>query len=93
MAILGTILMIAGGIIALVYWIFILVNAFKESILWGLGSLFISIVGLIYVIMHWELNKKPFLRYLAGAVIAIIGAVLMSMGAEGLESGVPVPVP
>jgi hypothetical protein len=90
MAIIGTILLIAGGIIILVYGIFILVNAFKESILWGLGSLFVPFVSLIYVFMHWELNKKPFIRYLIGAVILIIGGVLSVVGTagtmEGLES-------
>jgi hypothetical protein len=92
MAILGTILLAVGGIVCLIYAIFIIINAFKESILWGLGSLFVPFVSLIYVFMHWDLNKKPFIRYLIGAVIMIIGGLLGGAGAlGGMEEVVPVP--
>ncbi|MEM7146253.1 MAG: hypothetical protein AAF591_14035 [Verrucomicrobiota bacterium] len=88
MATIGTILLFVGAIISLVYAIFILVNAFKKSILWGLGSLFVPFVGLIFVIMHWDQNKQPFIRYLIGVAISIVGAVL---GGAGAASQLPEP--
>lgn len=81
MAILGLGLILIGALIALVGWVMILIEAFKESVLWGLGSLFIGIVGLIFVIMHFEQTKKGLFIYLGGAVLIGIGICLGAMGA------------
>jgi len=63
------------------FWI--LVNAFRTSILWGLGSLFVPFVSLIYVIAYWEENKKPFLvSLLAGAAAG--AAVVLGLPPETL---------
>ena len=62
-----------GGIVMFIGGIWILVKAFQESILWGLGSLFVPIVGLVFVITHWEQAGKPFLVQLAGLVIYLVG--------------------
>lgn len=62
----GFALMMVGGI-----WV--LVKAFQESILWGLGSLLVPIVGLVFVAMHWEDAGKPFLIQLAGIAIYMVG--------------------
>lgn len=68
LAVLGMILSFVGGI-----WL--LVVAFKTSVWWGLGSLFIPLVGLIFVILHWQPSKKPFLISVVGTVLLIIGAM------------------
>jgi uncharacterized membrane protein len=81
MAILGTLLMVVGGIIGLIYGIILLVKAFQTHILWGLGYLFVPFVGLIFVIVHWEVAKKPFLRMLIAIPFYIVGAILVAMGA------------
>lgn len=65
------------GFIALgIASIWIIVNAFKESVLWGLGSILIPLVSVIFVFMHWDENKKPFFIYIIGVVVVIVGAVL-----------------
>lgn len=76
MGILAVIVLFAGVIIMLVGNIWILVNAFKESIWWGLGSLLIPFVILFYVFTRWALNKKPFLITIGGLILYIIGFVL-----------------
>lgn len=63
-----------GGLIALVGAIWLLVVAFKKSIWWGLGSLFVPFVSLIFVILNWQDSKKPFLIQVAGVVLCLIGA-------------------
>ncbi len=78
-----------GAIVALVGVIWMIINAFKTSILWGLGSLFIPFVVLIFAAMHWAQNKQPFLIWLGGVVIAIVGALMGGMGAMG--AAVPAP--
>ncbi len=77
MEMMGTILMLIGGIGMFVGGIWLLIVAFQESILWGLGCLFVPFVGLIFVVMHWENAAKPFLvqivflvPYLAGLFMA-----------------------
>jgi hypothetical protein len=77
---MGTALYFVGLIISLVGGIWILVNAFKTSIWWGLGSLFVPFVSLIFVIMNWQQNKKPFLISVAGAVVILISVFVMGAG-------------
>jgi hypothetical protein len=77
MATVGMIIWGIGGIVALIGWIWFLVVAFRQTIWWGLGSLFIPIVALIFLIMHWGDAKKPFFVWLIGAVIMIIVAILI----------------
>jgi hypothetical protein len=77
MAVIATILMCIGVLIALVYGIQLLIMAFRESILWGLGYIFIPLVGLIFVIMHWNETKTPFLRGLLALPFMILGVMLM----------------
>lgn len=67
--ILGSILMIGGGI-----WL--LVVAFQESLLWGLGCLLVPFVGLVFVIMNWSESKNPFFVQLAGLVLGVLGVVI-----------------
>lgn len=66
LTILGFVIMLIGGL-----WV--LIEAFKESILWGLGCLFIPIVTLVFVIMHWDKAGKPFLIQIVGMVIFAVG--------------------
>jgi len=54
----------------------ILVEAFRTSILWGLGCLVIPLLSLIFVIMHWQETKKGFLINVVGAGIMILGRVM-----------------
>jgi len=77
MGALSILLILAGIGIALVGNIQILIMAFRESVLWGLGILFVPFVGLIFVVMRWQDCWKPFLTNVAGIVVLWIG---MGMG-------------
>jgi len=70
------VLLVVGLVVSLVGGIWLLVKAFQTSILWGLGSIFVPFVSLIFVITHWEIARRPFLISLGGAVLLIIGSVL-----------------
>lgn len=74
---MGLVLLILGLILAVIGHIGILIEAFKEGIAWGLGTLLVPIVALIFVVLHWQETKKPFLLSLAGNVIWILGSVMM----------------
>ena len=82
---MGFLLVILGLILCLVGSIWILIAAFKESLLWGLGVLFInSIVVIIFVILHFEETKKPFIIWVIGVVLMIVGQIISPEQAETL---------
>ena len=73
---MGTLLIIVGVLVALVGGIGMLLVAFRESILWGLGCFFIPLVSLIFLISHWDDAKKPFFIQLSGIALIILGGVM-----------------
>lgn len=83
MALLGSVITIVAALAALVFWIQILIVAFKTHIGWGLGSLLIPFVGLVFIIMHWQETKTPFLRGLICVVVQFIGIAISAMGSSG----------
>ena len=81
------------GILALICFlaaaicgIWLLVVIFQDGgVLWGLGSIFIPFVSLIYVVMNWgDRVKKPFL-YSIGAWV--LGAILSFLGGGSMPTG------
>lgn len=84
MTIIGTILMVGGGIAMLVFWIMTLVKQFKSGqTLWGVLSIFFGILAPIWCFLngHKSLGIKfivAFVLYLIGAGIAA-GSMAASM--------------
>ena len=69
------------ALVAVVASVWLLVVIFKEGgALWGLGSVFVPFVSLIFVITNWEPTKKPFLISL-GAMIVAVAAMALGGGA------------
>ena len=62
-----------GVILSLVGGLWIVVNAFRTSVLWGLGSLLVPFVSLVFALLNFADNKVPLL-------ISVIGMVLCLMG-------------
>ena len=61
MSAIGLVLAGIGGIAVMVFGVILLVKAFQTSVLWGLGYIFVPFVSLVFVVMHWQETKKPFL--------------------------------
>lgn len=80
MAVIGVVLLAVGIVIDLIGGIWLLVKAFQASVWWGLGSIFVPFVSLIFVITHWAEAKRPFFLTLVGLVLILIGAVLGGTG-------------
>ena len=93
MAAIGIILMAIGGIIMFIFGIILLIKAFQESVLWGLGYLFVPFVSLIFVIKFWDICKTPFLRSLIGLAIYIVGIILYYPTLAEASAGMPAPTP
>jgi hypothetical protein len=62
-----------GLIVGVVGWLWLAWVALQESVLWGLGTLIVPCVALVFAIMYWEEAKVPFLVLIAGNVLAAIG--------------------
>jgi len=75
----GVFLIATGCALATGSNLLILVNAFRESIWWGMGAIFLPLVGLIFVILHWARNGVLFLTNLGGTVLAIGGIAVMGL--------------
>jgi len=43
----------------------ILLSAFRTSLVWGLGALLIPLIAAIFALSHWERCQKPVLLWLA----------------------------
>jgi hypothetical protein len=79
---LGTLLYVVGIVLSLIGGIWILVLAFRKSILWGLLCLFISPIAIVFAIQNWAIAKRPFLIEIAGVVLLILGAIVQGMAAS-----------
>ena len=82
---LGFVLSVVGGL-----WI--VVNSLKNSgALWGVGSLLIPLVGLVYALLNFAENKLPLLLYAAGVVLCIVGygSVIDQAALQGAMQGMP----
>jgi hypothetical protein len=70
-AIIGIVGLVVGGL-----WLVVI--AFQESFLWGLACLVIPFANLYFVITRWHKTKTPFLIWLAGFILMVIGSALVS---------------
>jgi len=73
---LTAILMILGGVLLLVGSVMFIVNAFKVSVAWGLGVLFLAPVGVVFLVKNWRESKMSFLLSLGGSALIVVGALL-----------------
>jgi hypothetical protein len=66
--IVSMILLFAGSIM-------LLVEAFSESVLWGLGCLLLAFpVALLFVLTHWGQAKKAVFVQIAGMILLVVAA-------------------
>jgi hypothetical protein len=63
-----------GIILILIGIIWMLIAAFKTSMLWGFGCLLIAPVFLLFMVFNWDVAKKPFFLYLFGFALVFIGS-------------------
>ena len=75
-AVLTAVLMLVGGVLLLVGCVMFIINAFKVSVLWGLGVIFLAPIGLVFLVKNWQENKKSFLIQVAGLALVVVGVVL-----------------
>ncbi|MDF7800623.1 hypothetical protein P4C99_14190 [Pontiellaceae bacterium B1224] len=85
MVILSLSLLGLGFLISTVGSIWYIVACFQESIWWGLGALFVPLVELIFLFVHWERAKKPFLISLLGTGLAFVSVLITPEFFESIQ--------
>lgn len=68
------IILIIGLGIFIIGGIGFLIAAFKTSIIWGFGCLLVAPVQILYLFIHWDKARKPFLIQVIGGVVMIAAA-------------------
>jgi len=69
-------LLLFGGLTALVGYVWILISAFVDSVPWGVGIFFIAPLAFVYGYLKWEEIKVPTIIMGVGLSIHLLGRVL-----------------
>jgi hypothetical protein len=72
-----TVLLVVGGLAALVGWVWIMISAFIESVPWGVGIFFIGPLAFVFGFLHWEELKVPTILMAVGVAAWLLGRVLL----------------
>jgi len=67
-------LLLTGYIILVLGGLWMLFVIFQTSVVWGILSILVPFVSLLFVIMHWDDTKRPFLVQIVGLVLIYFGA-------------------
>lgn len=62
---------VVGGLAIFAGSVMLVIAAFKESALWGLGTLLVPFVGLVFVFVHWPPSRRPIVIQTAGAALLL----------------------
>lgn len=74
MIIAGHILLVVGIVVALVGNVMLLAVAFKRSLWWFFGCLFIPLVDIVFLLLNLKATAKPFGISVLGLLVAGLGA-------------------
>lgn len=69
------ILMTVGGVICLVSWIWLLVVAFRVSVIWGLVLFFLAwtlVPIIVFALRNWDEAKRPLILYGLGLTFVVV---------------------
>lgn len=70
------ILVILGCILVLVGAFWQLVVMFQTGFWWGIATLLLPIVSLVFLFVHWPVARRPFFLQLAGFAVMILALLL-----------------
>jgi len=79
---LGLLLSLVGGL-----WLVIL--AFRQSLLWGLAVFFIPFASLFFIVKYWTEARTPFFVSLVSVVLILVGASFGALTASPFGAAVP----
>lgn len=75
---MGELLIIVGACIGGFAGLWMLFTAFKESILWGIACILLPFASLLFLVLHWQEAKAPFLLGLLAIPFYVVGGGMLS---------------
>ncbi|MEX1364161.1 MAG: hypothetical protein AB1Z98_13620 [Nannocystaceae bacterium] len=78
-ATIWTSIIILTFLVVTISFIWIVVQSFKEHVLWGIGVLFIPVVYIVFVVLNWKYSKRPFLLGLAAFAALFIELLIAKL--------------
>ena len=83
-----------GGLLSFVGGLWLLILAFRQSVLWGLAVMIIPFASLFFIVKFWAEARHPFFVSLVSIVLMVVGAFVGVMTASpsgaAAPSGTPV---
>ena len=73
MIILAYILFVVGVLVSIVGEVMFLTAAYRRSLLWFLGCLFLPIVWIVFFLLHLKETWRPVLMCATGFVVSSVG--------------------
>ena len=87
MLLVGAFLLVAlGWLVAAVGMVWLLIEAFKVSIWWGFGLMFVPFVGIGFLLKHWDVAKRPW-RITFGGMLGVVVGIGLTIWAVSLSEG------
>lgn len=81
---LATLVVLVGLLAIVLGGLWMLVQAFSESLLWGFGCLLLpGPVSLAFLIVHWRRARSPFYLQLLGVAAILVAAVVEPSSLHG----------
>ena len=77
LSLLASALILVGLGLSLLGGLAFLIAAFRSSILWGLGVLFIAPLSIAFLILHWSEAKNSFFLQLWGCAFILLATIFM----------------
>ncbi len=78
----ATILLLLGIAGIVIGTLLYLTSAFRISILWGLGCIFIPFIPVIFLFAHWNSARKPFVISVLGLIAAVTALFFINGGSQ-----------
>lgn len=78
-------LLIAGNALALIGYLWLVIRAFGTSLGWGLGTLILAPVGLVYALLHFRRALWPLVLILVGVILASSPIILNLVAGEKVQ--------
>jgi hypothetical protein len=76
----GTIVMVLGIGAAAIAQLWVLIAAFKKSLVWGLLVFFLPFAALVFVILYFDEMKMALAMYVIAVVVAVAGGGIAYRG-------------
>lgn len=88
---LGVVLLILGGVLGLIGYVWLIVEAFRVSLGWGLAVLLLGwtwVPLILFAVGHWPAARRPLLVWGIGFVVSVLASAVtfLGVGAQVLSS-------